>query len=51
MDDLGVGEVDIEEMQGVTPLRRILLAGLCYSLEGRPSTDSEACKCCAVTKH
>jgi hypothetical protein len=47
MDDLGVGEVDIEEMQGVTPLRRILLTGLCYSLEGRQPTDGEACKCCA----
>jgi hypothetical protein len=26
MDDLGIGEVDIEEMQAVTPLRRIRLA-------------------------
>jgi hypothetical protein len=25
MDDLGIGEVDIEEMQAVTPLRRIPL--------------------------
>jgi hypothetical protein len=24
MDDLGIGEVDIEEMQAVTPLRKIL---------------------------